>query len=65
MCSQRGWAYLATDITEGEHEREHEEQDMHSEWFTAGQIEDMIRGGDITDAQTLAAWTLLRLHRAR
>ncbi|WP_418003189.1 NUDIX domain-containing protein [Mycobacterium sp. PDNC021] len=65
MCSQRGWAYLATGITEGAHDREHEEQDMHSEWFTATQIEDMIRGGEITDAQTLAAWTLLRLHTAR
>ncbi|MGB8405850.1 MAG: NUDIX hydrolase [Mycobacterium sp.] len=61
MSSQRGWAYLATGITEGEHEREHEEQDMRSAWFTAGQIEDMIRSGEITDAQSLAAWTLLRL----
>ncbi|QNJ92087.1 NUDIX hydrolase [Mycolicibacterium fluoranthenivorans] len=62
MSSQRGWAYLATGITEGDHEREHEEQDMHSEWFTAGQIDQMIRDGVITDAQTLAAWLLFRLH---
>ena len=34
MSSQRGWVFLATGITEGDHEREHEEQDMHSEWFT-------------------------------
>ena len=34
MSSQRGWVFLATGITEGEHDREHEEQDMHSEWFT-------------------------------
>lgn len=61
MSSQRGWVFLATGITEGEHEREHEEQDMHSEWFTGDQIERMMADGTITDAQTLAAWTLLRL----
>lgn len=61
MSSQRGWVFLATGLTQGEHEREHEEQDMHSAWFTAGQIEQMIRDGDITDAQTIAAWTLMTL----
>jgi 8-oxo-dGDP phosphatase len=64
MSSQRGWVFLATGITEGEHEREPEEQDMHSEWFTGQQIEGMIVDGVITDAQTLAAWTLFRVkHR--
>jgi 8-oxo-dGDP phosphatase len=62
MSSQRGWVFLATGITEGEHEREHEEQDMHSEWFTREQVEGMIRDGTITDAQTIAAWALLLLH---
>ncbi|HYO03497.1 MAG TPA: NUDIX hydrolase [Mycobacterium sp.] len=61
MSSQRGWVFLATGITEGDHEREHEEQDMRSEWFTGSQIDQMIVDGAITDAQTLAAWTLLRL----
>jgi 8-oxo-dGDP phosphatase len=61
MSSQRGRVFLATGITEGEHEREHEEQDMHSEWFTRAQLERMIRDGDITDAQSVAAWTLLLL----
>lgn len=61
MSSQRGWVWLATDLTEGAHEREHEEQDMRSAWFTAERIEEMMRSGEITDAQTLAAWTLLRL----
>jgi hypothetical protein len=61
MSSQRGWVFLATGLTEGEHEREHEEQDMRSEWFTGAQIEQMIVDGTITDAQTIAAWTLLRL----
>jgi 8-oxo-dGTP pyrophosphatase MutT (NUDIX family) len=61
MSSQRGWVFLATDITEGEHEREHEEQDMHSEWFTRGEVERMIRDGVITDAQSIAAWALMML----
>ncbi|MCT7656980.1 NUDIX domain-containing protein [Mycobacterium deserti] len=61
MSSQRGWVFLATGIAEGEHEREHEEQDMHSEWFTRAQVEQMMRGGEITDAQSIAAWALLML----
>jgi 8-oxo-dGTP pyrophosphatase MutT (NUDIX family) len=61
MSSQRGWVFLATGITEGDHDREPEEQDMHSEWFSGDQIERMIVDGVITDAQTIAAWTLLRL----
>jgi 8-oxo-dGDP phosphatase len=61
MSSQRGRVFLATGITEGEHDREHEEQDMHSEWFSRAQLERMIRDGDITDAQSIAAWALLLL----
>jgi 8-oxo-dGTP pyrophosphatase MutT (NUDIX family) len=61
MSSQRGRVFLATGITEGEHDREHEEQDMHSEWFSRVQVEQMIRDGDITDAQSIAAWALLLL----
>lgn len=61
MSSQRGWVFLATGLSEGEHEREHEEQDMHSDWFTGAQIEQMIRDGQITDAQTIAAWAMVLL----
>jgi 8-oxo-dGTP pyrophosphatase MutT (NUDIX family) len=61
MSSQRGRVFLATDIVEGEHDREHEEQDMHSEWFSRAQLEQMIRDGVITDAQSIAAWMLLML----
>lgn len=61
MSSQRGWVFLATDITEGEHEREPEEQDMRSEWFAGAEIDGMIVDGTITDAQSIAAWMLLRL----
>lgn len=62
MCSQRGHVFLATGITEGEQELEHEEQDLHSAWFTRDEVTAMIRSGEITDAQTVAAWALLLLH---
>lgn len=61
MSSQRGWVFLATGLTEGEHEREHEEQDMRSAWFSRAEVEQMIRDGDITDAQSIAGWALLGL----
>ncbi len=64
MSSQRGRAFLATGITEGRHEREHEEQDMVSAWFGRAEVEAMMRDGRITDAQSLGAWTLLTLHEA-
>ena len=61
MSSQRGWVFLATGISEGDHEREHEEQDMHSEWFSRAEVERMMRDGEITDAQSIAAFALLLL----
>ncbi len=62
MSSQRGHIFLATGITEGDPDREHEEQDMHFEWFSRVRVEQMVRAGEITDAQSIAAWTLLGLH---
>ncbi len=62
LSSQRGRAFLARGLTSGEHSREHEEQDMRSAWFTRAEFERMIRRGDVTDAQSLAAYTLLLLH---
>jgi 8-oxo-dGTP pyrophosphatase MutT (NUDIX family) len=65
MSSQRGWVFLATGLTEGEHEREHEEQDMHSAWFSRAELDRMIRDGEVTDAQSLAALTFLLLRETR
>jgi 8-oxo-dGDP phosphatase len=71
MSSQRGRVFLATDLTEGEPEREHEEQDMRSAWISRAEIERMILAGEITDSQTIAAYAQLLLseraarHRAR
>lgn len=62
MSSQRGRVFLATELTEGPPRREHEEQDMHSAWFARGEVERMITGGEITDAQSVAAFALLLLH---
>ncbi|WP_431878138.1 NUDIX domain-containing protein [Amycolatopsis sacchari] len=61
MSSQRGRVYLATDLTEGPHEREHEEQDMRTAWFTREEFEQLVKRGEITDAQSIAAYALLLL----
>ncbi|WP_433503926.1 NUDIX domain-containing protein [Pseudonocardia halophobica] len=65
MSSQRGHVYLATDLTEGEAQREHTEQDMRQAWFTIAEFEAMIADGEITDAQSVAAYMLLVLHDRR
>ncbi|MFI6096881.1 NUDIX domain-containing protein [Lentzea sp. NPDC051213] len=62
LTSQRGSVFLATELTEGFHERELEEQDMRSAWFARADFETMIAKGEITDAQSIAAYTLLLLH---
>lgn len=62
MSSQRGHVYLATELAQGDAQREHTEQDMRTAWFTTAEFEAMVRDGELTDAQTLAAYTLLRLY---
>lgn len=59
--SQRGRVFLATDLTEGPPERELEEQDMRASWFTRAEFEKMVLSGDITDAQSIAAYSFLVL----
>ena len=61
MTSQRGGVFLATGITEGEADREHEEQDMRSAWFLREEVEQMIRSGVIADAQSIASYGLFLL----
>ncbi|HWS93629.1 MAG TPA: NUDIX hydrolase [Mycobacterium sp.] len=61
LTSQRGWVFLATGILEGEADREHEEQDMHSAWFSREEVERMIRSGVIVDSQSIAAYSLFLL----
>jgi 8-oxo-dGTP pyrophosphatase MutT (NUDIX family) len=61
MSSQRGHVFLATELTAGPPRREATEQDMRTAWFTVAEFEAMVRDGRIVDAQTLAAYLLLRL----
>jgi 8-oxo-dGDP phosphatase len=61
ISNQRGWVFLATGITEGRPDREHEEQDMRSAWFFREDIERMIRFGEIVDAQSVAAFAMFML----
>jgi 8-oxo-dGTP pyrophosphatase MutT (NUDIX family) len=62
--SQRGRVFLATGLTEGAPAREHTEQDMRAAWFDRREVSGMIRDGEITDAQSIAAYALLLLHEA-
>jgi 8-oxo-dGTP pyrophosphatase MutT (NUDIX family) len=61
MSSQRGRAFLATELTEGEPEREETEADMRTAWVTRAEFEDMVRGSEVTDAQSIGAYALLLL----
>jgi 8-oxo-dGTP pyrophosphatase MutT (NUDIX family) len=61
MSSQRGRAYLAQNVSFGSTQREHEEADMTTRWFTIADFEDMVHSGDVIDAQSIAAWALYLL----
>ncbi|HEV2779808.1 MAG TPA: NUDIX hydrolase [Actinophytocola sp.] len=61
MSSQRGRVFLATELTEGPPDREHTEQDMRCAWFTRSRLEEMITSGQLSDAQSVAAYALLLL----
>ena len=59
MFSQRCTVFLATDLTQGAPQRELEEQDMRSAWFTRADVERMINDGTMTDSKSIAAYALL------
>lgn len=63
--TQRCSAFLATDLAEGDPDREPEEMDMESTWFSRTEIERMMRDGDICDAKSLAAYALFLLGQSR
>jgi 8-oxo-dGDP phosphatase len=65
MSSQRGRVFLATELTDGQPERELTEQDMRTAWFSRDEVVGMIRRGELTDAQSIAALGLLLLHEQR
>lgn len=61
MSSQRAHVFLATDLTAGDAGREPTEQDMRARWFSTPELETMMRDGTLVDAQSLAAYLLLKL----
>jgi 8-oxo-dGTP pyrophosphatase MutT (NUDIX family) len=61
FCSQGYDVWLATDLTQGEAERELTEQDMEQRLFPATEFERMIQAGELFDSHTIAAYGLLQL----
>ena len=55
--------FAATGLTQLDAQPEHEEQDLVRGSFTWSQFHAMVAEGEIADAQTLAALSLLRLKR--
>lgn len=62
MSSQRGRVFLATDLSAGEPEREDTEADMEFAWVTRADFERRVRDGEVTDAQSIAAYAMVLLH---
>jgi 8-oxo-dGDP phosphatase len=53
--------FVATELTYGSQELELEEQDLVHRWLPRGEVEGMIRRGELTDDSTVAAYGLLLL----
>ena len=61
-CAQYFDLFVATDLTEGEPDREHTEADMRHEFVTEAQLHDMIAAGEFPDSHSVAALSLLARH---
>lgn len=64
FSSQRQSVFLAEELTPGPAAREHEEQNMDARWWPIADVWVAVTSGEICDAQTLAALTLLAAHDA-
>ncbi len=62
FCTQEYDVYLASELVQGEAEREPEEQGLVVKAFAVEEVETMIRRGEIQDATTVAAFGLARLN---
>lgn len=60
MSDQPCHVFLAEGLTQGELQREAEEVDLISKWFSVEDLERMIRNGEIKDSATLSAFLLWR-----
>ena len=63
FASQSYFVFVATDLTPGEPDLEHEEQGLVSKTVTAAEFEEMMRSGEMPDAHSVAAYGLLRARR--
>jgi len=61
FCTQGYYVFFATELHQGEPEREVEEQGLIAKAFPITEVEMMISEGVITDATTVATLGLLRL----
>lgn len=57
--------FLADQLVPGNAVRDHEEQDMKTAAFSLVEIDEMVARGDIKDAPTIAALSLLRHSQSR
>ncbi len=55
--------YLAEGLSLGSADREPSESDMVSAWHSESQLQAMIRSGRLSDAPSLAAYTLFLAHQ--
>lgn len=59
--NQQSTVFLATGLRQGPAQRDPEEQDMRSAWFTRREVERLITAGALTDAKSIAGFALLLL----
>ena len=62
LSSQAFHAWLATDLEHGEPEPEATEVGLRTRPVTGATFRRMVADGEITDAATIAAWSLLAMH---
>ena len=63
LSTQEFDVWLATDLTQGPTAREATEADMRSAFVGEAELRAMVRDGRFTDGPSLAAYSLLLLHR--
>jgi len=63
FCSQQMHAFVATELTQGETERESTEQDMVVARFPLAEFEEMLRSGAIVDSLTHATYGMWLLRK--
>ena len=63
LSTQEFDVWLATDLVQGPTAREATEADMRSAFVGEAELQEMVRDGRFTDGPSLAAYSLLLLHR--